>query len=129
MARKTTATEEPEIHGSVDAEAGVVLLQEQIEKAKQLLNDRPLRAGELAVWHKTTREYLVKIYGPNSPHIQTVIYAPGEGPVWLGMPDSVYDEYEASSLEHKIERLNGCILYLKREIEVSGNKKVEVQIP
>jgi hypothetical protein len=109
--------EELELLRSKDPRGAIAMLEEQIQRAKHLLQNRPIRSADYTRWLNSTCEYLIKIYGPRSPNIKTILYAPGKTAIWLGMPDTVRDRYTVSSIEHKIERLNGCILRLKREME------------
>ena len=118
MAEIETATEEPEVPRSINAETGIDLLLEQIEEAKKLLNNRPIKSADHAAWNNTTRQYLIKVFGSRSPNIHTILYAPGEGAVWLGMPDDVYENYQASSIENKIEMLKSCIVWLKKKSQM-----------
>ena len=85
----------------------------QVEKAKALLKNAPIGPQDHSAWNEATREQLVKIFGPRSPNISTIVFAPGRKPIWLGMEDDVYQRYLASSMEHKIERLNSCIVSLR----------------
>jgi hypothetical protein len=98
----------------VDPKTGIELLQEQISEAKQLLKNRPIKSMDHAIWNKTTRDYLIRIFGPDSPNIDTIISAPGSTAVWMGMPITVAEKYVASSMENKTQLLEGCIVSLKR---------------
>lgn len=100
----------------MDAKTGIALLQQQVKGAKQLLEKRHINPDQHTAWNNATREYLAKIYGMNSPNIETVISAPGNTPVWMGMADTVLERYKASSLENKITMLEFCILSLKVQI-------------
>jgi hypothetical protein len=57
----------PEIPSSVDAATGISLLRRQMEKGRQLLEQRPLRTVDHTSWKNTTRDYLVKAFGSASP--------------------------------------------------------------
>jgi hypothetical protein len=122
MWRRKLAKEEPGKPAPADAKTGIVLLQEQIEGARRLLAHRPIKPAEHATWNNATRAYLVRMYGPNSPNVKTIISAPGTTPVWLGMPDGVLERYEASSMENKITMLESCVLRLELA-SVEANKK------
>ena len=127
MAERETATGEPEVPGSIDAEAGIDLLLKQIEEAKKLLNNRPIKSADHTAWNNTTREYLIKVFGSRSPNIHTILHAPGEGAVWLGMPDAVYENYQASSIENKIGMLSSCIVWLKRKSQMWSEEKSRIE--
>ena len=105
--------EEEKVIEPVDIQTGIELLREQIERAKQLLNARPIKSKDLSVWNNQTRECLIQIYGKRSPNVDTIVEASGEAPAWLFMPDDTSEKYEASSLENKIKLLQGCVVALK----------------
>ena len=99
----------------VDIQAGIGLLQNQIEQARQLFNRRPIPAKDNEAWNKQTGEVLTRIYGERSPNIDTIVGAAGDAPAWIFMPDDVAEKYEASRLETKIRRLESCVVALKRK--------------
>ena len=99
---------------TVYPEIGIELLRKQINEAKKLLKNRPIKTRDYAIWNETTRDYLIRIFGPASPNIDTIISAPGSTAVWLGMPRAATEKYEASSIENKIQLLEGCIVSLRR---------------
>jgi hypothetical protein len=123
--RKTKLKKIPQRSESVDIKTGIELLHEQIEEAEGLLNNRPIQSQDHESWNNTTREYLIKIYGPISPNIETIVTAPGQSAVWLGMSDAVLERYEASSIENKINMLENCIVSLKHKAEQSKVEKSE----
>ena len=116
--------EKPE---SVDAKTGIKLLQQQIEEARRLLDNRPIKLAEYLAWNNTTREDLARIYGPNSPNIESIISAPGNTPVWMGMPEAVAERYEASSIENKVQMLKSCIVWLKRKSQMWSEEKSRIE--
>jgi len=122
MWRRTGDKEESTKPATVDAKTGIELLQQQIEEAKRLLENRPIKPAEHTAWNNATREYLARIYGSNSPNIETIISAPGKTPVWMGMPDTVFERYEASGMENKITMLEACVLRLELD-SLEANKK------
>jgi hypothetical protein len=122
MFRKIKLKKIPQRSESIDIKTGIELLHEQIEEAKGLLNNRPIQSKNHEDWNKTTREYLIKIYGSKSPNISTILSAPGQSSVWMGMSDAVLERYEASSIENKINMLENCIVSLKHK---AGQSKVE----
>jgi hypothetical protein len=122
MFRKTKFKKIPQRLESVTIKAGIELLAEQVEEAKGLLNNRPIQSKDHQDWNNTTREYLIKIYGSKSPNIGTIISAPGQSAVWLGMSDATRECYEASSIENKIYMLENCIVSLKLKAKRSETK-------
>ena len=54
-----------------DIEAGIALLEQQIEDGRYLLKYRPLNNKMHAAWSEETRNCLIKIYGPVSPNVRS----------------------------------------------------------
>lgn len=100
---------------TVAINAGIALLEKQIEDARHLLDHRPLNGGLHAAWDEETRICLAKIYGAGSPNVRSIETTVGATPVWLGMPPEVVEAYHASRLEKTISMLNNCIVSLKRK--------------
>ena len=100
---------------TVNMKTGMELLQRQIGDAKQLLDNRPIKSEDHVSWNSRTHEYLIKIYGEGSPNIDTIIGASGEAPAWIFMPDDTAEKYEAARLEDKMQKLEECVVALKRK--------------
>ena len=127
MFRKTIFKKTPQRLESVTIKTGIELLAEQVEEAKGLLNNRPILSKDHQDWNNTTREYLIKIYGAKSPNIGTIVSAPGQSAVWMGMSDATRECYEASSIENKIYMLENCIVSLK--LKAKRSEKAEGDKP
>jgi hypothetical protein len=106
---------EEKVFESVDMKAGIDLLQEQIEIAKQLLDKQPVKSKDHESWNNKTHECLIRIYGERSPNLDTIVKASGDAPVWLFMPDDTAEKYEASCLENQMQLLEECVVALKRK--------------
>ncbi len=99
----------------VDVDAGIALLEQQVEAARHLLEYRPLNKKLYAAWNEETRSCLMKTYGPGSPNIRNIESTVGATPVWLGMPPEVAEAHQASRLERTVSMLKSCIVSLKRK--------------
>jgi len=99
----------------VDIKTGIELLQKQIRDAKQMLGNTLVKSTDIAAWNESTCSSLTRIYGEQSPNIDTIVEASGQAPVWLFMPDEVSQKYERSCLENKIKLLEGCLIALRRK--------------
>ena len=106
---------EEKVFEPVDINTGIELLQKQIEAAKQILGNRPVKSKDHQAWNDRTQEHLTQIYGEQSPNVDTIVGASGEAPVWLFMPEDAVEKYTASCLENKIKLLEGCAVALKRK--------------
>lgn len=128
MARRKIV-EEPEIPRSVSPEVGISLLNKQIEKARNLLSNRPLANSDHTAWDNTTRDYLIKCFGSKSENVDAVIHASSSEPLYAGMSDEESEQYSASQLENQIKMLESCIEQLETEIELSKSNtgRIETQ--
>ena len=97
-------------------EAGIALLEQQIEAGRYLLDHRPLNSDLHAAWDEQTRDCLIKIYGPGSPNIRNIETTVGATPVWMGMPPEVTETYRASRLERTVSMLKSCTVTLRRKV-------------
>ncbi len=121
MAKKIVrrVTQEPKVTRSVDPTTGIELLKRQITKGQQLLEYRPLQSSDHTAWENTTRDYLMKVFGSDSPNIDAVLHASSDHGLFVNMGDEAYEKYEASKLQNQIKMLNSCIEQLETEIELS----------
>ncbi|MDX1707796.1 MAG: hypothetical protein R3274_04300 [Desulfobacterales bacterium] len=100
---------------ALDPASGVQLLTQLIEAAKHMLLNPPVESKAYAAWNDQTKAHLIRVYGAGSPNIDTITEATGRAPAWLFMPKDVAEKYVASSLEEKIQRLESCVVALKRK--------------
>ena len=107
-----------------DIEAGIDLLEGQIEGARHLLKQRPVNNEAHAAWSEETRNCLIKIYGSGSPNVCNLETTVGATPVWMGMPPEVADTYRTSRLERSVSMLENCIVALKRRAGNSGRQSI-----
>ena len=99
----------------IDMASGIQLLTGQIDTANQLLANRPLQLKAYQDWIDQTKTVLVRIYGEDSPNIDTITEASGQAPTWLFMPDEVAERHHVSCLENKRQMLEGCVVALRRK--------------
>lgn len=100
-----------------DIEAGIALLEQQVEAGRYLLDYRPLNNDLHAAWDEQTRDCLKKIYGSDSPNYRSIETTVGATPVWMGMPPEVAESYQASRLERTLSMLKSCIVTLRWKVD------------
>ncbi len=118
MARKSISKEEPEIPRSLDPKMSVQLLQKQIKKAEELLAKGPIVSSRHAAWNNTTRDYLIRAFGSESPNVHAVIYASSDVGLHVNMSNAESERYMASLIDNQIKMLRSCIEQLETEIEL-----------
>lgn len=112
---------------SLPPQQAIRLLQERIQKAKDLLASRPLRDSALMAWANTTRDVLERSFGSDSPNVGAVLYAHGDVSQQVDMSDEEYEQSQASELEAKVRMLESCIEQL--EIELKSVKGLPTMPP
>jgi Predicted nucleotide-binding protein containing TIR-like domain len=119
MAKKSR---EPEPLGKpeVSPQQGIVLLEKQIAKGKEILDQRPIVKDDYGAWELVTRNLLEKTFGKNSPNVTNVTtvgkyggFPGGPNPVW-------WDNHRAESLQTQLTRLGGLIELLRTEVELGA---------
>jgi hypothetical protein len=112
-------TEETE---NLDLESSIELLEGQIKKANLLLGARPADLKEYAKWNEETRRCLVRVFGPNSPNVPTIVEFCGVDPPWPYMRSDwrwpkehnrIQENYAASCLKDRSRLLAACVVTLK----------------
>lgn len=107
---------------------GIRLLNQQIQRAEELLSARPLPPDALSSWELLTKNFLTKAFGNYSPNVKAVtdIGKYGSSPMNAGA--DWLENHNAQSLQSKVSRLRGLVELLETELALSGEGSVkEVQ--
>jgi predicted nucleotide-binding protein len=100
----------------VDPATAISLLKRQIDKGRELLEHRPMKSVDHSAWQNTTRDYLVKAFGSESPNVNAVLHASSDHVLSMGMGDARLEQYIASQLANQLRILESCIEQLETEI-------------
>jgi hypothetical protein len=120
--------ENPEI---IDVKSGIDALRGLIEKANLLLKDKPVKLPEYEKWNEATRYCLIKIYGPNSANVFTIIDCPCDDAAWSDMffgkenfadRQKITENYATSCLEVRSRLLDSSIIALMAQLKESEGK-------
>lgn len=103
---------------SVDAATGIALLQTLVEKATRLREKPDLKESDITAWRTTARDILVRTFGSESPNVNAVLHASGDGGLRVGMGDHAFANYLRSGLTNKIKILDSCIEQLQIDIQL-----------
>jgi len=106
---------------SVSPEKGIELIEKIIEKGGTLLKNRPIKSDVYDAWENTTREYLIKAFGSDSPNVSSVMDI-GKGAFLGGMGEEYYEKYRAEDLSSQITMLKSLVELLNTEIELNSPK-------
>lgn len=103
---------------SVNPNTGIRLLRKLIEKANALEQMPNLQSSAIDPWKSTARDYLIRSFGSESPNVDAVLHADGDGGMWTEMSNHEYTKYLRSELHNKIKMLESCIEQLETEIQL-----------
>jgi len=109
------------IQPSVNAETGITLLQQLVDKANDLYTNSNLKNSDIQAWKTTAHDFLVRVFGSDSPNINSVRYADGDEPLFAGMSDVDYSNYLRSGMQNKIKVIKACIEQLNVDIQLREN--------
>ena len=104
----------------ISPEDGIKLLNQQIQRAEQLLASRPIAPDAISSWDLLTKNFLSKAFGSFSPNVSAVVdigrfgsFPMNAGPEW-------WESHNAKTLSSKVSRLLGLVELLQTEISLSG---------
>lgn len=115
MAKKNAA---PQVPPSVPPDRAIELLRRQQERAEELLENRPLPEDEHRAWKMTTRDFLVKAFGSESPNVSSVMDIGKYGAFPMNASDEWWENNRAEDLQSQITALGSVIEILETEIEL-----------
>lgn len=116
------ASSKPPLIGApeISPEDGIRLLNQQIERAEQLLASRPLASDAVNSWNLLTRNFLTKAFGNLSPNVSAVVDIGKYGSFPMNAGAEWWEDHNAKSLRSKASRLRGLVELLETEIGLSG---------
>jgi hypothetical protein len=123
MARKRNEPPAPE-PPEVDPSTGIRLLQQQLEKGRALLGNRPLSKDEYSSWELITRNYLEKAFGRHSPNVRSVTDVGKFGLVPVDGEER-RERHRVESLQTQLSRLEGLIELLQTEVQLQGHGTIK----
>lgn len=112
MARRRPTAKPP----TVDARQGIVLLERLIQRAEEL-KQQAIGQTEVQAWDAQARGFLERAFGTDSPNVEAVINATGDGGLYMGMPEKEQIAYWQSEIHNKTKVLRACIEQLNADIE------------
>jgi len=95
-------------------------LQKLIVKAAALRDKPDLQTSDEEAWVNLARDYLTRTFGSNSPNVNSVLHASGEGGIHFGMEDYEFREYQRSGILNKMKILESCIEQLETDIQLQA---------
>lgn len=104
-------------------------LNKQIQRARELLESRPIRADKYAAWELVTKNFLGQAFGTLSPNVNAIIDIGKYGSFPTGANDEWWENQRAKNLQSKISSLEGLVDLLETEIATSGETPAAVAAP
>jgi predicted nucleotide-binding protein len=105
---------------SVTPQVGINLLKKQIERGESLLAARPFDNVRYSAWENTTREFLVKAFGADSPNVERVMEIGKSGFSVMNNSEGWWEQHYAESLQSQLTMLESMVELLQTEIEISA---------
>lgn len=115
MARSKKTTPPPIGSPEIPASKGIQLLRTQITKADLLLANRPLTKDAHSSWELTTRNFLEKAFGQNSPNVTSVLHAGRPAFYSLSATEAWFEEQRVMQLTAQKARLESLIEVLETQ--------------
>lgn len=123
-ARRPSQSQTPaSIPPSVPPSTGIELLQKLIDKAVVLRDKPDLQTSDEEAWVNLARDYLTRTFGSNSPNVNSVLHASGDGGLHIGMENYEFQQYQRSGIDNKIKILQSCIEQLETDIQLQTGAK------
>lgn len=102
---------------SVSPVRGIELLRRQIDRARELLQSRPLDQTRYTAWENTTREFLILAFGSGSQYVTSVMDIGKYGAFPVNAPESWWEQHRANSLKQQVGVLESCVEVLEAQAE------------
>jgi len=119
MARKSSYTPPPSTPPRVGPEQGIQLLQRLIEKAKDLLQSRPIGSAKEDAWEVVARDYLVRTFGSDSPNTDSVLDVGKFGSFPRNAGEQYWENHRVKTLETRVTILQSLIETLQTAVELN----------
>ena len=127
MARKRNDPPDPE-PPEVDPSTGIRLLQQQLEKGRALLQQRPVEEDAYSSWELVTRNYLEKAFGRHSPNVRSVTDVGRYGAFPMDAGEAWWERHRTESLQTQLSRIEGLIELLDTELQLQGRGGIKPQV-
>ena len=109
----------------VDPATGIKLLQQQLEKGKALLANRPLTSDPYDAWELLTGNYLEKAFGRNSPNVSRVLDVGKYG--FMPEGEVAWENHRADSLKTQLSQIEDLIELLGTENQLRGKGRIALE--
>ncbi len=106
-------------------------MQRQIERANELLKNRPLKSDAYSAWFNTTREFLVKAFGSNSPNVGSVLDIGRYESHPMNAGELYWENHRVKTLNGQLTMLASLVELLQTEAELQsgGQKQPHIAAP
>lgn len=111
----------PQVH----IDKGLELLKKLIEKAKQLLDNRPLSSDDYSSWKLVALNYLEKIFGKESTNISGIMDVGEYGAFPMAADERWWENHYVKSLQTQIKLLEGLIESLETEMTINTGEQIQ----
>jgi len=106
---------------TVTPSQGIDLIRRLIEKAQALREKPRIDSADTQAWLNLARDYLSRVFGENSPNINSVLHTQGDTGIWVNMSDQDLLNESRSAMKNRITLLESCIEQLQTDIELAAS--------
>ena len=108
---------------------GIHLLNQQVQRAEEILASRPIKTDALSSWELLTKNFLSKAFGNFSPNVSAVVDVGKYGSFPMNAGSGWWEDHNAKSLQTKISRLRGLVELLETETSLTGEAPSAPETP
>lgn len=109
MARKSQAPKASQEEPSLSPEQAIQLLRIQRDKAKQMLENRPITSATMQTWETVTRDVLSRSFGASSPNVSSVMNVGQYAFAFGNGTEHEWEQQRAEDTTTRLEIIDGLI--------------------
>lgn len=98
---------------------GILALRTQIDAGVRLLEQRPIAKDDYSSWQLATRNYLEKIFGPDSKNISSVMDVGKYAAAPIGPNREWWENHRATSLQSQLSQLGVLVEFLEMNLRLT----------
>ena len=118
MAKQSKPSRTVAFSPSVTTEQGLDLINILIKKATAMFSGQQLDQETMSGWETLAENYLVKVFGSDSPNIEAVVHAPALTSLHMGMSEHEWDQYRKGIMKSRLKVLENLSEVLQTEIQL-----------
>jgi uncharacterized protein (TIGR02391 family) len=119
MAKRTRVAQAPITPPSLAPKQALQLLQQQVDKGRSLLANRPITSAAERGWETVTQDILTRAFGSESPHIGTVMSIGRYRFAFGGGSEPEWEAGRAQDMQERLQVINDLMQLLQSEAGIT----------